>query len=291
MPCSRETTAWRSDAPSRDERRLTRTRRRNQKVINFLINCGNKNLQYLLVPSRLDKALNEMDTDRDGHIDIDEWEECIEIALKNKLAERAAKRELDALAAQREIAEFTGDFLNAARKCFELIDKDGGGTLSTAEIVNAVKTDEEVIKFLRNCGEENLQFLLQPARLKKALEVLDEDGSGEIDIDECAARRLSLFIRSTRRLLDGVAVRLSGRATWSRLTGRLARRGASDPARPLEAARPAGRGARAAGARGGQGGRRVQRRVPLDGAQVLRPDRQGRVRDPREARDRAGRPG
>ena len=153
-------------------------------MIKFLVNCGNKNLQYLLVPSRLDKALNEMDTDRDGHIDIDEWEECIEIALKNKLAERAAKRELDALAAQREIAEFTGDFLNAARKCFELIDKDGGGTLSTAEIVNAVKTDQEVITFLRNCGEENPQFLLQPARLKKALEVLDEDGSGEIDVEE-----------------------------------------------------------------------------------------------------------
>ena len=45
----------------------------NQKVIKFLVNCGNKNLQYLLVPSRLDKALAEMDTDRDGHIDIDEW--------------------------------------------------------------------------------------------------------------------------------------------------------------------------------------------------------------------------
>ena len=30
-------------------------------------------MQYLLVPSRLDKALAEMDTDRDGHIDIDEW--------------------------------------------------------------------------------------------------------------------------------------------------------------------------------------------------------------------------
>ena len=45
----------------------------NQKVIKFLVNCGNKNLQYLLVPSRLDKALTEMDTDRDGHIDIDEW--------------------------------------------------------------------------------------------------------------------------------------------------------------------------------------------------------------------------
>ena len=87
-------------------------------------------------------------------------------------------------AAAKEIAEFTGEFLNAARKCFELIDKDGGGTLSTAEIVKAVKEDQEVITFLRTCGEENLQFLLHPPRLKKALEVLDEDGSGEIDIEE-----------------------------------------------------------------------------------------------------------
>ena len=29
-----------------------------------------------------------------------------------------------------------------------------------------MKTDEEVIKFLSVCGEENLQFLLQPARLE-----------------------------------------------------------------------------------------------------------------------------
>ena len=80
MPCSRETIAWRSDAPSRDERRLTRTRRRNQKVIKFLVNCGNKNLQYLLVPARLDAALNAMDTDRDGHIDAYEW--CVFRSLK-----------------------------------------------------------------------------------------------------------------------------------------------------------------------------------------------------------------
>ena len=45
----------------------------NQKVIKFLINCGNKNLQYLLVPSRLEAALAAMDTDNDGHVDIDEW--------------------------------------------------------------------------------------------------------------------------------------------------------------------------------------------------------------------------
>ena len=48
-------------------------RLRTQKVIKFLINCGNKNLQYLLVPARLEAALAAMDTDNDGHVDIDEW--------------------------------------------------------------------------------------------------------------------------------------------------------------------------------------------------------------------------
>ena len=56
--------------------------------------------------------------------------------------------------------------------------------------VKAVKEDKEVIDFLRTCGEENLQFLLHPPRLKKALEVLDEDGSGEIDIEEWRVYRV-----------------------------------------------------------------------------------------------------
>ena len=163
--------------------------RGNKKVINFLVNCGNKNLQYLLVPARLDAALNAMDTDRDGHIDADEWEECIEIALKNKLADRAAKRSLDAARAAKEIEEFTNEFKNAARECFQMIDTDGGGSLSTDEIVRAVKEDAKVIKFLKNCGEDNLQFLLHPPRLQKALAILDTDKSGEIDIDECTASR------------------------------------------------------------------------------------------------------
>ena len=171
--------------------------RADKKVIDFLTNCGNKNLQYLLVPARLDSALAQMDTDRDGEFSLSEWEDAIETALSNKLAQRAAAREAQRKAAAKEIAEFTGEFLNAARHCFEMIDKDGGGTLSTAEIVEAVKNDAEVIDFLKNCGEENLQFLLHPPRLKKALAVLDEDKSGEIDVEECAARRLT-YIRTPR---------------------------------------------------------------------------------------------
>ena len=47
--------------------------RADKVVIDFLNNCGNQNLQYLLVPSRLEAALLVLDTDRDGHIDEEEW--------------------------------------------------------------------------------------------------------------------------------------------------------------------------------------------------------------------------
>ena len=156
----------------------------DQKVIKFLINCGNKNLSYLLIPARLEATLAVLDTDRDGHIDVMEWESAIEDALRNKLADRAAKRELDAKDAAREIEEFSNEFLNAARKAFDLIDKDQGGTLSKEEIVEAVQTDQQVISFLRTCGEPNLQFLLQPKRLERALQVLDTSNDGEVDVEE-----------------------------------------------------------------------------------------------------------
>ena len=162
------------------------------------------------MPVRLEAALTAMDTDRDGHIDVDEW--CVSMNL-GRLRRRASKTgpsskkkqigraRRQARARRQERCE--GDrgiherVPPAARRCFELIDKDGGGTLSTAEIVEAVKSDAEVIDFLKNCGEENLQFLLHPPRLKKALAVLDEDKSGEIDVEECAARRLT-YIRTPR---------------------------------------------------------------------------------------------
>ena len=103
-----------------------------------------RTLRYLLVPSRLESALAQMDTDRDGSIDCTEWEECIEIALANKLEQRAAAREASKKAAAKEIEEFTGEFLNAARRTFLLIDKDNSGTLDKAEIIKSVKTDQEV---------------------------------------------------------------------------------------------------------------------------------------------------
>mgnify|MGYP002832799186 FL=1 len=56
-----------------------------------------------------------------------------------------------------------------------------------SEIVTACASDKEVIHFLSNCGEDNLQFLLHPPRLQKALEILDTDKSGEVDREECTA--------------------------------------------------------------------------------------------------------
>ena len=69
-------------------------------------------------------------------------EAAIESALKNKLEAKKKAREAAAAAAQREIAEFTAHFMEAAQRCFELIDKDDSGTLTKEEIVVAVKSDK-----------------------------------------------------------------------------------------------------------------------------------------------------
>ena len=76
-----------------------------------------------------------VEASRGSPVDVPRREECIEKALANKLEQRAAAREAQSKAAMKEIAEFTGEFLSAAQRCFELIDKDGGGSLSIDEIV------------------------------------------------------------------------------------------------------------------------------------------------------------
>ena len=148
----------------------------------------------MLVPARLEAALEALDTDRSGEIDAMEWEAAIETALKAKLEQRRVEREQAQSANRAEIEAFTAEFLNAARECFLMIDKDNSGTLTKTEIVRAVREDRPVIDFLRNCGEENLQFLLQPARLEKALEQLDTDNSGEVDVDECTGAASCFYV-------------------------------------------------------------------------------------------------
>ncbi|KAH8092910.1 hypothetical protein JL720_5078 [Aureococcus anophagefferens] len=118
-------------------------------------------------------------------------------ALANKLEARAAKREAQAKAARKEIEEFTSEFVSAARKCFEMIDKDNSGTLTKVEIVKAIAEDKDVVKFLKTCGEENLQFLLFPARLEKALQAEDEAFSVE-------------FLSAARQVFDMIDVDQSG---------------------------------------------------------------------------------
>ena len=199
------------DSGTLDKAEIVDAVKNDKKVIKFLCNCGNQNLQYIkflcncgnqtrTVPSRRQGAR------RDGHRSRRHHRRGrVGTVHRDRAAEQARRargeaRELDAKAAAKEIEAFTSDFLNAARKCFNLIDKDMSGTLEIDEIIQAVKTDQEVISFLQNCGEENLQFLLQPARLKKALKALDTDGSGEIDVEEwCGTRRPSRFIRHRRR--------------------------------------------------------------------------------------------
>ena len=47
-----------------------------------------------------------------------------------------------------------------------------------------VKANKKVINFLQPCGNQNLMYLLEPARLQQALAVLDTDRDGQIDASE-----------------------------------------------------------------------------------------------------------
>ena len=155
----------------------------------------------------------------------------------------------------------------AAKQVFLLIDKDNSGTLDKGEIIKAVKEDEKVKSFLATCGEPNLEFLTQPARLHKALEVLDTSKDGEVDMEECTASRRLTYFSSDRRACSAAwrCGSLTARLGWhgrvvaenTRFTGRCAHRGGSHQPRPGEAPRAARRRTRAARARGGEGRRRI----------------------------------
>jgi Ca2+-binding EF-hand superfamily protein len=163
----------------------------DKKVISFLGSCGEPNLQFLLQPKRLEKALKVLDTSQDGEIDADEWEAAIYRGLEKRTADLKAEQERRAKAAAAADEEFSAEFLSAARKVFEMIDVDNSGTLTKQEIITAVKENKEVKMFLANCGNENLQYLLVPSRLNHALSVLDKDGDDEIDANEwCVSRSL-----------------------------------------------------------------------------------------------------
>merc|ERR1711965_1156198 len=156
----------------------------DQDVVKFLRTCGEENLQFLLQPARLEKALEVLDTSKDGEVDIDEWEEAIYRGLARRLEQLANERERRERAAASEDEAFSTEFLSAARQVFDMIDVDNSGSLDKAEVVKAVKTDEKVINFLVNCGNQNLQYLLVPARLESALNTLDTDRDGEINAPE-----------------------------------------------------------------------------------------------------------
>ena len=49
----------------------------DEDVIEFIVKCPLPELQDLLNPELLDKALSEMDTDDDGTISKDEWTEAV----------------------------------------------------------------------------------------------------------------------------------------------------------------------------------------------------------------------
>ncbi|KAH8098674.1 hypothetical protein JL720_1634 [Aureococcus anophagefferens] len=102
-------------------------------------------------------------------------------------AKKSVVVDVEESAANEALEEAETAFLSAARRCFDMIDADGSGTLTRMEIAEAVAGNDEVVEFLRTCGDDNLRLLLEPGRIDVALHVLDPSGDGAIDADEWEA--------------------------------------------------------------------------------------------------------
>ena len=100
-------------------------------------------------------------------------EEAIQRGLKVRLAQLAEDRERRARAAAAEDGAFTAEFMAAARKVFDLIDTDASGLLDHDEIKTGVTSNQEVIAFVKDCGNQNLQDLLVPEKIEKSIKTLD----------------------------------------------------------------------------------------------------------------------
>ena len=75
----------------------------------------------------------------------------------------------------------------AARKVLDLIDTDASGLLDHDEIKTGVTSNAEVIAFVKDCGNQNLQDLLVPEKIEKSIKTLDTSGDGLIDAFEWEA--------------------------------------------------------------------------------------------------------
>merc|ERR1711965_147598 len=156
----------------------------DNEIVDFLQNSGNLIFKQLLHPKRLEKALADLDTDSDGEISTQEWEEAVEAALRVQLGRLSADQKRRAALSRAEDERFIAEFMAAARQVFELIDTDNSNSLATQELVDATTQNQEVIRFMVNCGNKFLQDMLVPRRLRAALTEIDADGSGEIDKPE-----------------------------------------------------------------------------------------------------------
>ena len=96
----------------------------------------------------------------DSPVDWRAGEQAIQRGLSKRLAQLAAERERRERAAAKADAEFSAEFLSMARKCFDLIDKDGSGTLEKPEIVQAVRADQ--VTNAASYDRTNLQLARTP---------------------------------------------------------------------------------------------------------------------------------
>ena len=92
-------------------------------------------------------------------VDLRTGEEAINRGLAKRLQQLADERERRERAALAADAEFTAEFLSAARAVFNMIDVDESGDLEKEEIVIAVKSNQVAKTASYNRANFNLRGL------------------------------------------------------------------------------------------------------------------------------------
>ena len=99
---------------SRDE--ILTAVREDKRVLGFLRECKEAVLRDLLVPERLEASLEEMDADKSGEIDMEEWINAVTLSLNAEM-EREKKLQEEAMEKLAEVLE--GEDLDAIEAAIE----------------------------------------------------------------------------------------------------------------------------------------------------------------------------